>query len=177
MFDRSAVWSPLRSPGRRPRRRRWQMALDDDGYVWDIRLVRLDGDSLVVRQSDSLVRVPVAHINEIRLIRKSEVHLDAGGTTAGAMSALVGGDDEVYDLTPLDFADRLRRSKILLLHPSGRSGGRPHGLERLADRTLAGRRHHRQALACTAPHDDLLLLLCPSACGPATTGGTCIHVL
>ena len=99
---------------------RWQVALDDDRYVWDIRLVRLDGDSLVVRQSDSLVRVPVAHINEIRLIRKSEVHLDAGGTTAGAMSALVGGDDEVYDLTPLDFADRLRTvQKILLLHPSG----------------------------------------------------------
>ena len=98
---------------------RWQVALDDDRYVWDIRLVRLDGDSLVVRQSDSLVRVPVAHINEIRLIRKSEVHLDAGGTTAGAMSALVGGDDEIYDLTPLEFADRLRTiQKILLLHPT-----------------------------------------------------------
>ena len=54
---------------------RWQVTLDDERYVWDIRLVRLDGDSLVVRQSDSLVSVPVAHINEIRLIRKSEVHV------------------------------------------------------------------------------------------------------
>jgi hypothetical protein len=96
---------------------RWQVALDDERYVWDIRLVRLDGDSLVVRQSDSLVSVPVAHINEIRLIRKSEVHVGAGG--AGAMSALVGGDDEVYDLTPLEFGDRLRTiQKILLLHPT-----------------------------------------------------------
>jgi hypothetical protein len=99
---------------------RWQVALDDDRYVWDIRLVRLDGDSLVVRQSDSLVRVPVVHINEIRLIRKSEMQMAGGGTTAGAMSALVGGDDEVYDLAPLDFADRLRAvQKILLLHPTG----------------------------------------------------------
>ena len=100
---------------------RWQVALDDERYVWDIRLVRLDGDSLVVRQSDSLVSVPVAHINEIRLIRKSEVHVGAGGPggAAGAMSALVGGDDEVYDLTPLEFADRLRTiQKILLLHPT-----------------------------------------------------------
>jgi hypothetical protein len=100
---------------------RWQVTLDDERYVWDIRLVRLDADSLVVRQSDSLVSVPVAHINEIRLIRKSEVHVGAGGPGGGggAMSALVGGDDEVYDLTPLEFADRLRTiQKILLLHPT-----------------------------------------------------------
>jgi len=46
---------------------RWQVALDDDRYVWDIRLVRL-----------------------------------------------------VYDLTPLEFADRLRTvQKVLLLHPTG----------------------------------------------------------
>jgi hypothetical protein len=98
---------------------RWQVTLDGDRYVWDIRLVRLDGDSLVVRQSDSLVRVPVAHVNEIRLIRKSEVQITGGGATAGAMNALIGGDDEVYDLTPLEFADRLRTiQKILLLHPT-----------------------------------------------------------
>jgi hypothetical protein len=99
---------------------RWQVTLDDERYVWDIRLVRLDADSLVVRQSDSLVSVPVAHINEIRLIRKSEVHVGAGRPGgAGAMSALIGGDDEVYDLTPLEFADRLRTiQKILLLHPT-----------------------------------------------------------
>ena len=98
---------------------RWQVTLDDERYVWDIRLVRLHGDSLIVRQSDSLVAVPVAHINEIRLIRKSEMSIGGAATTAGAMSALVGGDDEIYDLTPLEFADRLRTiQKILLLHPT-----------------------------------------------------------
>jgi hypothetical protein len=96
---------------------RWQLTLDDGRYVWDIRLVKLEGDSLVVRQSDSLLAVPVAHINEVRLIRKSEVQM-AGGA-GGAMSALMGGDDEVYDLSPLEFAERMRTvQKILLNHPA-----------------------------------------------------------
>lgn len=94
---------------------RWQVTLDNQEYVWDIRLVRLDGDSLVVRQADTLRRIPVEHITEIRLIRKSEMQL---GARAGAMSALTGSDDEVYDLTPLEFADRLRAvQKIFLYHP------------------------------------------------------------
>jgi hypothetical protein len=98
---------------------RWQITLDNDQYVWDIRLVRLDGDSLIVRQSDSLVPVPVARIKELRLIRKTEVEL-GGNDAAGAMNALVGGDDEVYDLTPLEFADRIKAvQKILLMHPAG----------------------------------------------------------
>jgi hypothetical protein len=98
---------------------RWQISLDNDQYVWDIRLVRMEGDSLFVRQSDSVLGVPVAHIRELRLIRKSEVQL-GGGDPAGAMNALVGGDDEVYDLTPLEFADRIRTvQKILLMHPAG----------------------------------------------------------
>ena len=98
---------------------RWQLTLDDGRYVWDIRLVKLDGDSLVVRQSDSLVAVPVAHITEVRLIRKSEVHMGGGGEMAGAMGALMGGDDEVYDLSPLEFAERMRTiQKILLNHPA-----------------------------------------------------------
>ena len=76
------------------------------------------GDSLFVRQSDSTLGVPVAHIKELRLIRKSEVGLGGGGQMAGAMNALVGGDDEVYDLTPLEFAERIRTlQKILLMHP------------------------------------------------------------
>jgi hypothetical protein len=98
---------------------RWQLALDDGSYVWDIRLVKLAGDSLVVRRSDTLAAVPVAHINEVRLIRKTEVDMAGGaGMAGGAMSALMGGDDEVYDLSPLEFAERMRTiQKILLNHP------------------------------------------------------------
>jgi hypothetical protein len=96
---------------------RWQVTLDTEEYVWDIRLVRLDCDSLVVRQADSLRTLAVERITEIRLIRKSEVQL-GDGARAGAMSALMGGDDEIYDLTPLEFPDRIRAiQKIFLYHP------------------------------------------------------------
>jgi hypothetical protein len=93
---------------------RWQVTLDNQEYVWDIRLVRLEGDSLVVRQADTLRLVPVEDITEIRLIRKTEVQL-GDGQGGGTMSALTGGDDEVYDFTPLDFAGRLRAVQRLLL--------------------------------------------------------------
>ncbi len=96
---------------------RWQVTLDGQEYVWDIRLVRLDGDSLLVRQADSLRALPVDRISEIRLIRKSEVQLGAGAT-AGALGALLGSDDEVYDFSPLEFPDRIRAiQRILLYHP------------------------------------------------------------
>jgi hypothetical protein len=95
---------------------RWQITLDQDRYVWDVRLVRLDGDSLVVRQADSSLSVPVERITEIRLIRKSEMQLGDG---AAAMSALTGSDDEVYDLAPLEYPERVRAiQKIFLYHPS-----------------------------------------------------------
>ena len=97
---------------------RWQVTLGADTYVWDVQLVRLDGDSLVVMQADSVVRVPVDHITELRLIRKTEAQ--AGDASAAAtMNALTGGDDEIYDLSALEFADRLRTiQKILLVHPT-----------------------------------------------------------
>lgn len=96
---------------------RWQITLDGRDYVWDVRLDRLEGDSLVVREADTLRPLPVERITEMRLIRKSEMRLGEGG--AGAMSALMGGDDEVYDFTPLEFAERMRAiQKILLLHPA-----------------------------------------------------------
>jgi hypothetical protein len=94
---------------------RWQLTLADGSYLWDVRLVKLDGDSIHTRRGDSVAVVSVAQVNELRLIRKSEMQL---GTPGGAMAALTGADDEVYDLTPLEFADRLRAvQRIFLYHP------------------------------------------------------------
>jgi len=99
-------------------RERWQVTLDGEHYVWDIRLVRLDGHSLVIRQADTLARLPVERITEVRLIRASEMNLGAG--SAGAMNALTGGDDEVHDLTPFDLDARIKEiEKILADHPGG----------------------------------------------------------
>ena len=100
-----------------PERERWQVTLDGEKYVWDIGLVRLDADSLVIRQSDTLAKLPVEHITEIRLIRSSTMELGTGA--AGAMNALTGSDDEIYDFTPLEFAERIRAiQKILVNHPA-----------------------------------------------------------
>jgi hypothetical protein len=96
---------------------RWQVTLGDGQMLWDVRLVKLAGDSLQVRRGDSLAVVAVAKITELRLIKKSEMQLGGPG---GAMPALMGTDDEVYDLTPLEFPDRLRAvQKIFLYHPPG----------------------------------------------------------
>ncbi len=95
---------------------RWQVTLGEGQVLWDVRLVKLAGDSLHVRRGDSLAVLPVAKITELRLIKKSEMRL---GNPGGAVAALMGTDDEVYDLTPLEFPDRLRAvQKIFLYHPS-----------------------------------------------------------
>ena len=95
---------------------RWQIELDNGEYIWDIRLVRLAGDTLLFRQSDTLGGVRVERISELRLIRKTEMRLGEGG--GGAMAALTGVDDEVYDLAAMDFAARIRAvQQVFLLHP------------------------------------------------------------
>jgi len=103
---------------------RWQVTYGDGQILWDIQLVKLAGDSLHVRRGDSLAVVPVAKITELRLIKKSQMELGAPG--GGAMAALMGTDDEVYDLTPLEFPDRLRVvQKIFLYHPPDTSTVKP----------------------------------------------------
>lgn len=103
---------------------RWQFKLEDDTYVWDVRLARLGADTLYVTQADSLVAVPVARITEARRIRKSEMQMGGGGSTAGAMSALTGSDDDVFDFQTLDFAGRLAALQQLLQRfPPGTEAG------------------------------------------------------
>lgn len=95
---------------------RWQIGLESGDFIWDIRLVRLAGDSLIFRQADTLGGVSVQKVRELRLIRKTEVRLGEGG--GGAMAALTGNDDEVFDLNTLDYPARLRTiQQVFLLHP------------------------------------------------------------
>lgn len=95
---------------------RWQVELDNGEYIWDIRLVRLAGDTLLFRQADTLGGVRVVRISELRLIRKTEVRLGEGG--GGVMAALTGVDDEIHDLAAMDFAARIRAlQQVFLLHP------------------------------------------------------------
>lgn len=92
---------------------RWQLTLGNGEYVWDVRPVALRGDSLVVRQADTLRAVPIGRIVELRRIRKSEMRRGEGAAAA-AMSALTGADDEVYDLRAAEPADRRRTVQAIL---------------------------------------------------------------
>lgn len=104
-------------------RERWQVTLDDGRILWDVRLVRLAGESLSVSRPDSLATVSLQHVTEVRLIQKSEVQMGTGG---GAFNALVGGDDEVYDFSPLEFADRVKAmQKIFRYHPPAAAAPTP----------------------------------------------------
>ena len=107
---------PAAAQGAAPER--WQILLDGGDYLWDLRLGSLRGDSLAVRQADSSFSVPVMMMQELRLIRKSTVRIGDGD---GAVSyrALTGGDDEIYDLGGLEFADRLQvLREVLNRHPA-----------------------------------------------------------
>ena len=97
---------------------RWQIGLENGQYIWDIRLVRLQGDTLVFRQADTLGTVSVQQVGELRLIPKSTMRIGQGAAAGGAISALTGSDDEVYDMLTLDYPARIRTiQQILLLHP------------------------------------------------------------
>jgi hypothetical protein len=84
---------------------RWQITLQNDDLLWDIRLVSLEGDKLTFRQADTTGVVEVGTIKEMRLFQPSELQL---GTAGAAFGALTGSDDIVFDMTLLDFAERLR---------------------------------------------------------------------
>ena len=106
---------PVEAQQRRPDR--WQVVLDNGDIIWDFRLVKLDGDQLQVRQSDTTATIAVGTIKELRLIQPSEMRIGTGNV-AGATGALTGADDVVFDLTPLDFAARLRAvQQIMTKYP------------------------------------------------------------
>jgi hypothetical protein len=95
---------------------RWQIQTESGDYIWDIRLLRLSGDTLLFKQADTVGRTRVDQIRELRLIRKTVVSGGADGAMATA--ALTGANDEIFDLGPLDFAARLRAiQQVFLVHP------------------------------------------------------------
>jgi hypothetical protein len=94
---------------------RWQIQTETGDYIWDIRLLRLSGDTLLFQQADTIGRARVDQIRELRLIRKVVVRMGESPMSTGA---LTGAGDEIFDLGPLDFAARLRAiQQVFLVHP------------------------------------------------------------
>jgi hypothetical protein len=97
---------------------RWQIALHDGSYLWELRLVGVRGDTLVARQADTLVAIPLDRVDELRLIQASVRHTGTGEANRATSNALAGADDEVYAL--VRYAPGERRKVVeqaLAAHP------------------------------------------------------------
>ena len=118
-----AAAEPLRAQADAPRRDRWQIARADGSYLWELHLVRLAGDTLIVEQSDSLVKVPLGAIDELRMVQSFEQKGPAGQRSA--VAGLAGADDAVVKLTLLSLDERRRLLEELLRAADARAAP-PH---------------------------------------------------
>jgi hypothetical protein len=91
---------------------RWQLTFTDQSYLWDVRLVRLDGDTLVVRSRDSLIDTPVAQLTELRLL--PETILKVGDGHRSGIGALSDNNVRVVDLAPMDANTRRATLQAIL---------------------------------------------------------------
>jgi hypothetical protein len=90
---------------------RWQIELQSGDYLWNVQLVRLAGTSLVVRQADTTVTLPVSQITMLRLVAPPSA-------TPSRLGAAGGSGDEIYQLTLQDLGERLASIReILRRHP------------------------------------------------------------
>src|SRR3989442_4994563 len=90
--------------------------LRDGATLWDLRLVKVSGDTLVFQGNDSILRFPLMQVDELRLVRKA---IGSIAPEAGRYGGVLdGGDDEVYRLTLFDLNERRQVvQQILRAHP------------------------------------------------------------
>lgn len=99
---------------------RWQLTLHSDTVLWDLELVGLSGDSLVVRQTDSgaTLRLPLMQIDELRLVAKAVRRANERDARA-TENTLMGSGDLVFRLTLRDRAERVQVVREILARRSG----------------------------------------------------------
>ena len=99
---------------------RWQLTLHSDSVLWDLELVGLSGDSLVVRQTDTggTLRLPLMQIDELRLVAKAVRRVNAPDAHA-TENTLMGSGDLVFRLTLRDRAERIEVVREILARRSG----------------------------------------------------------
>ena len=84
---------------------RWQLTLRSSEILYEIRLLRLEDDALVVRQGEATLELPLRDISQLQLVRPSYALPGSGGRRAG-IRALTGADDLVFEMTLLDVRER-----------------------------------------------------------------------
>jgi len=104
--------SPLAAQSATASPDRWQLTLNDQSYVWNVRLVRLSGDTLTVRSTDSLIATPIQEIKAIQLL--AETILRVGDGHRSGVGALGDNNSPVIDLAPLALTARRQRIQAIL---------------------------------------------------------------
>jgi len=95
---------------------RWQLTLTSGKILWDLHLVKLAGDTLVVGHADTTHAFAISQLDELRLVQKSKRSITPEAGRYGGV--LGGGDDVVYRLTLYDLAERRQiLRQVLQDHP------------------------------------------------------------
>ena len=97
---------------------RWQLTLNDQSYLWNVRLVRLSGDTLTVRSSDSLIATPIQEIKAVQLL--AETVLRVGDGHRSGIGALGDNNSPLVDLTGLALTARRQRIQALMDYEASR---------------------------------------------------------
>ena len=74
---------------------RWQVTLKDQSLIWNVRLVRISGDTLTVRTAATLIATPIQDITAIQLLaetilRVGDGHRSGVGALGDTNSPVVG---------------------------------------------------------------------------------------
>jgi hypothetical protein len=87
-----------------PAQERWQLSLSSSKILYELQPVDLAGDTLVILQEGARRRIPLAEISELRRIQPTmEV---AGRGARPSIAALVGADDQVFQMTLLTLDEK-----------------------------------------------------------------------
>jgi hypothetical protein len=106
--------TPLWAQEAAPLPERWQLTFADQSYLWNVRLVRLAGDTLVVRSRDSLIPISVVALTELRLL--PETILKVGDGHRSGIGALGDNKGRAVDMAALAVAERRKTLATILSH-------------------------------------------------------------
>lgn len=98
---------------------RWQLTLNDGSYIWNVRLVSLAADTLVVRSTDSLIATPIRNIAAIQLLAETVLTVQDGHRSG--IGALGDNNSPVVELTSLPLDARRQRLKALVEYEAAQS--------------------------------------------------------
>ncbi len=103
----------------------WQITLKDGTIVWNLRLERLQHDTIVFRRETRIVRYPLLGVDELRLVRGGKHEIGPVAAEGRYDGAPNGTSDLVFQMTLLDLAERRQVVQEILRTRSTAPPSRP----------------------------------------------------